>query len=69
MPDSNLEFPEAEWRERMRKLGVDPDMLRPDPQAQRRVALLAMLDGLHREGILDDDEYAAKRAAIEEKTV
>jgi uncharacterized membrane protein YeaQ/YmgE (transglycosylase-associated protein family) len=58
----------AEQRERMRKLGVDPDLFRPDPQAQRRVALLAMLDGLHREGILDDDEYAEKRAAIEEQT-
>jgi len=66
-------FPErglgvAEQRERMRKLGVDPDLSRPDPQAQRRIALLAMLDGLHREGIVDDDEYAAKRSAIEEKT-
>ena len=58
----------AEQRERMKKLGVDPDVLQPDPQVQRRIGLLAMLDGLHREGILDDDEYAAKRAAIEEKT-
>jgi uncharacterized membrane protein YeaQ/YmgE (transglycosylase-associated protein family) len=64
-PERGLGVPEQ--RERLRKLGVDPNALRPDPQSQRRLALLAMLDGLHREGIVDDEEYAEKRAEIEQK--
>jgi uncharacterized membrane protein YeaQ/YmgE (transglycosylase-associated protein family) len=53
------------YRERLGKLGIDPDRLttpaaRPDESAR----LLAMLDELHRAGLLDDDEVEAKRALV-----
>lgn len=53
------------YRDRLRKLGVDPDRrvvpTTPDPS----IRLLGMLNELHREGVLDDDELAAKRALVE----
>jgi uncharacterized membrane protein YeaQ/YmgE (transglycosylase-associated protein family) len=66
-----LKFPERGlgvdvYRERLRKLGVDPDAL-ADPARLQRPRLLAMLDELHRAGVLDDDELAQKRAAVEER--
>jgi uncharacterized membrane protein YeaQ/YmgE (transglycosylase-associated protein family) len=59
-------------RERLRKLGVDPDAATalagalPHQLESRR--LRTMLQELHRAGILDDDELAEKLRAVEEKT-
>jgi len=52
-------------RQRLQKLGVDPSALVPDPRQFERARLEAMLLGLHRAGMLDDDELAAKRAALD----
>src|SRR6478752_9685608 len=54
-------------RSRLQKLGLDPDALRPDPKLVERARLEAMLQELHRAGLLDDDELAAKRAALDER--
>ena len=54
-------------RERLQKLGLNPDALRPDPKAIERTRLEAMLQELHRAGLLSDDELAAKRAALDER--
>jgi uncharacterized membrane protein YeaQ/YmgE (transglycosylase-associated protein family) len=67
-----LAFPErglgvAEQRDRLKKLGIDPDHLRPDPHQLQHVRLEAALQELHRAGLLDDDELAAKRAQLESK--
>lgn len=67
-PDA-FRFPERglgveQQRRRLRKLGVDPDLLRPDPQRVERARLEAMLAELHRAGILDDEELEEKRRAI-----
>ena len=66
------EFPKRgigveQQRERLQKLGVDPDALRPDPKLVERTRLEAMLQELHRAGLLDDDELQAKRAALDER--
>jgi uncharacterized membrane protein YeaQ/YmgE (transglycosylase-associated protein family) len=66
------EFPKRglgveQQRERLQKLGVDPDALRPDPKLVERARLEAMLQELHRAGLLDDDELQAKRAALENR--
>jgi uncharacterized membrane protein YeaQ/YmgE (transglycosylase-associated protein family) len=65
-------FPERgfgveQQRERLQKLGVDPDALAPDPQLLERARLEASLQELHRAGLLDDEELAAKRAALDER--
>jgi uncharacterized membrane protein YeaQ/YmgE (transglycosylase-associated protein family) len=65
-----LQFPERgvgvdRYRERLQALGIDPDTRVPDPREARKARLLAMLDELHRAGVLDEDELTAKRAAIE----
>jgi uncharacterized membrane protein YeaQ/YmgE (transglycosylase-associated protein family) len=65
-----LRFPERglgveQARERLSKIGIDPDALTPDPQKITQIRLLAMLDELHKAGVLDDDEFAAKRAAVQ----
>lgn len=77
-----LTFPKTglgveQQRERLQKLGLDPDalrpfgldpqMLRPDPKKPEHVRLEAMLNELHRAGLLDDDELAAKRTALGEQ--
>ena len=67
-----LAFPERglgveQQRERLQKLGVDPNALRPDPKQVERARLEAMLQELHRAGLLDDEELAAKRAALDER--
>jgi uncharacterized membrane protein YeaQ/YmgE (transglycosylase-associated protein family) len=54
-------------RQRLQKLGVDPDALAPDPKRVERARQEAMLVELHRAGLLDDDELAAKRAALDER--
>ena len=66
-------FPERgvgveQQRERLQKLGIDPNALRPDPRKLERARLEAALQELHRAGLLDDDEeLAAKRAALDER--
>jgi uncharacterized membrane protein YeaQ/YmgE (transglycosylase-associated protein family) len=64
-----LAFPErglgvAEQRSKLRKLGFDPDKLRPDPQRLQHARHEAMLQELHRAGILDDEELADKLARL-----
>ena len=65
-----LAFPKTglgidQQRERLRKLGIDPDRLAPDPKQLDRLRLEAALTELHRAGLLDDDELAQKRAQLE----
>lgn len=62
-PQRGLGVPEQ--REKLRKLGIDPDKLRPDPQTFQRARHEAMLEELHRAGLLDDDELAAKRELLD----
>jgi len=61
----NRGFGVERYRARLKQVGIDPDnaltRLPPDP-SQR---LLALLDDLHREGVLDDDELAEKRELVE----
>jgi uncharacterized membrane protein YeaQ/YmgE (transglycosylase-associated protein family) len=66
-----LAFPERglgveQQRDRLQKLGIDPNALRPDPAKLERMKLEAMLQELHRAGVLSDEELAAKRAALDE---
>jgi len=68
-----MRFPERgvrveQYRERIKKLGIDPDALTPDPRKLEGARLLAALDELHRAGLLDDDELAAKRGALEDRS-
>ena len=68
-----LAFPERglgveHQRDRLRKLGIDPNALSPDPKRLERVRLEAMLQELHRAGVLTEEELAAKRAALDERT-
>lgn len=67
-----LSFPERgfgveQQRERLQKLGIDPNALRPDPGRLERARLESMLQELHRAGLLTDEELAAKRAALDER--
>jgi uncharacterized membrane protein YeaQ/YmgE (transglycosylase-associated protein family) len=67
-----LAFPERglgvdQQRERLQKLGIDPNALRPDPAQLERARLEAMLQELHRAGLLSDEELAAKRATLDER--
>jgi uncharacterized membrane protein YeaQ/YmgE (transglycosylase-associated protein family) len=67
-----LEFPERglgveRQRDRLQKLGIDVKALRPDRKQLERARLDAMLNELHRAGVLDDEELAAKRAALDER--
>jgi uncharacterized membrane protein YeaQ/YmgE (transglycosylase-associated protein family) len=62
-------FPERglgieQQRERLRTLGIDPDKLRPDPKQIERARLEAMLQELHRAGVLSDEELEEKRNAL-----
>ena len=63
------QFPERglgveQYRARLKQVGIDPDALAPDPKRITQIRLLAMLDELHKAGVLDDDEWAAKKAAV-----
>jgi uncharacterized membrane protein YeaQ/YmgE (transglycosylase-associated protein family) len=64
-----LAFPERgvgveQTRERLQKLGVDPNALRPDPAKLEHARLEAMLRELHRAGVLTDEELADKLAGL-----
>jgi hypothetical protein len=61
-PERGLGVPEQ--RDKLRKLGIDPDKLRPDPAAQQQLRHEAMLQELHRAGILSDEEYSAARGRL-----
>ena len=67
-----LAFPErgigvGQQRERLKSLGIDPNALRPDPRQFERSRLDAMLKELHRAGLIDDEELAAKRARLQDE--
>jgi uncharacterized membrane protein YeaQ/YmgE (transglycosylase-associated protein family) len=53
------------YRDRLRKLGVDPDATTPSPAEMEQARLRSMIQELHRAGLLDDDERDAKLAALE----
>ncbi len=55
------------YRDRLRKLGVDPDARGPAPADLERTRLRAMVDELHRAGILDDEEHEEKLRAVDER--
>jgi uncharacterized membrane protein YeaQ/YmgE (transglycosylase-associated protein family) len=64
-----LAFPERgigveQTRERLQKLGVDPNALTPDPKKLEQARLEAMLRELHRAGVLSDDELSSKLAGL-----
>ena len=64
-----LAFPRAglgveQQRERLRSSESIPNALTPDRKQVERARLEAMLQELHRAGLLDDEELAAKRAAL-----
>jgi uncharacterized membrane protein YeaQ/YmgE (transglycosylase-associated protein family) len=66
-----LAFPERgigveRTRERLQKLGLDPNALRPDPAKVERARLEAMLQELHRAGVLTDEELADKLAGLQD---
>ncbi|HEY1514396.1 MAG TPA: hypothetical protein VGF66_11665 [Gaiellaceae bacterium] len=64
-----MAFPErglgiAETRQKLRRLGFDPDAMRRTPRQIERARLEAMLRELHRAGVLDDDELNAKLSRL-----
>lgn len=69
-----LAFPERglgveQTRERLQKLGVDPNALRPDPAKLQHARLEGMLKELHRAGVLSDEELADKLAGLQDDPV
>ncbi len=67
MPFPSAASASTQQRERLQKLGIDPNALRPDPAQFERARLEAMLQELHRAGLLTDEELAAKRATLDER--
>jgi len=68
-----MAFPErglgvAEQRDKLRRLGFDPDAMRRDPRQVENLRLEAMLRELHRAGVLDDDELQAKLGRLTTRT-
>jgi uncharacterized membrane protein YeaQ/YmgE (transglycosylase-associated protein family) len=66
-----LEFPKTglgvdQARERLQKVGLDPDQLNP-VRVGEQARLRAMLQELHRAGVLDDDELQAKLRTVDER--
>jgi uncharacterized membrane protein YeaQ/YmgE (transglycosylase-associated protein family) len=62
-------FPERglgveQQRQRLKSIGVDPDNLRPDPKRIEQARLEAMLQELHRAGVLTDEELEEKRRSL-----
>ncbi len=66
-PSPSVGLGVEQQRERLQKLGIDPNALRPNPAQFERVRLEAMLQELHRAGLLTDEELAAKRATLDER--
>jgi uncharacterized membrane protein YeaQ/YmgE (transglycosylase-associated protein family) len=67
-----LAFPERglgvdQTRERLQRLGIDPNALRPDPAALERNRLEGMLRELHRAGVLTDEELTEKLAGLRDR--
>jgi uncharacterized membrane protein YeaQ/YmgE (transglycosylase-associated protein family) len=67
-----LAFPERgigveQTRERLQKLGVDPNALTPDPKKLEQARLEAMLRELHRAGVLSDDELSSKLGSLQQR--
>jgi uncharacterized membrane protein YeaQ/YmgE (transglycosylase-associated protein family) len=65
-------FPERglgieQQRQRLKSIGIDPDNLRPDPKRIEQARLEAMLQELHRAGVLTDEEVEDKRRALAER--
>jgi uncharacterized membrane protein YeaQ/YmgE (transglycosylase-associated protein family) len=65
-----LAFPERglgvdQTRERLQRLGINPNALRPDPATLERNRLEAMLRELHRAGVLTDEELTEKLAGLQ----
>ena len=65
-----LAFPERglgvdQTRERLHRLGLDLNALRPNPAKVEHTRLEAMLRDLHRAGVLTDDELAEKLAGLQ----
>ena len=65
-----LAFPERglgveQTRERLQKLGLDPNALRPDQGKLEQARHEAMLRELNRAGVLTDDELADKLAGLQ----
>jgi len=65
-----LAFPERglgveQTRERLQKLGLDPNALRTDPARVEQARLEAMLKELYRAGVLTDEELADKLAGLQ----
>ena len=64
-----LAFPQrglgvAEQREKLKRLGIDPDRLQPDSRELQRTRHEAMLRELHRAGLLDDEELESKLSRL-----
>src|SRR4051794_1913915 len=64
-----MAFPErglgvAEQRQKLRRLGFDPDAMRRDPEQLRRAKHEAMLRELHRTGLLTDEELDEKLSRL-----
>ncbi len=51
-------------RERLQKLGVDPNVLRPDPKHFEHARLETMLRELNKANVLSDEELAEKLAGL-----
>jgi uncharacterized membrane protein YeaQ/YmgE (transglycosylase-associated protein family) len=67
-----LAFPERglgveQTRERLQKLGVDPNALRPNPAKAKQAHLESMLKELHKADLLTDEELADKLAILAER--
>jgi uncharacterized membrane protein YeaQ/YmgE (transglycosylase-associated protein family) len=54
----------AEQREKLKRLGIDPDRLQPDSRELQRTRHEAMLRELHRAGLLDDEELESKLSRL-----
>ena len=54
-------------RERLKKLGINPDAMRPDGARLERARLDAMLAELNRAGVISDEELDEKRARLQER--
>jgi uncharacterized membrane protein YeaQ/YmgE (transglycosylase-associated protein family) len=57
----------AGYRDRLKKLGVDPDVLAARPRSLEQQRLKAMLHELRRADIIDDAELAEKLRLVEER--